>query len=239
MTASLAASLETVREQIARAAERGGRRAEDVVLVAVSKGVPTAAIREAMALGQLDFGENRVQEAAVKYKEIGEEARWHFVGRLQRNKIRRLVAFASVIHSLDRAELAEELSKRAHRATEVLVEVNTSEEPAKGGVLPASLPGLLEEVADLERLRITGLMTMAPRVADKEEARPCFRRLAVLGEMMRQRFPELPLAHLSMGMSQDYEVAVEEGATMVRIGEAIFGPRSPASDPDLGGTIVG
>ncbi len=211
-----------------------------MTLVAVTKTVPVERIREAIAFGQRDFGENRVQEAAVKYKEIAEDVRWHFVGRLQRNKVRRLVEFASVVHSVDRLELAEELSKRATVPIQLLVEVNTSGEPTKGGLEPGELPGFIERAAGLPRVGLTGLMTMAPRVSDPEEARPHFRMLAALLEEMRERFPSLPLAHLSMGMSQDYEVAVEEGATMVRVGEAIFGPRPlpDATEPSRQGAEV-
>lgn len=214
---------------IAEAAERAGRRPEDITLVAVTKGVPAERIREGIALGLRNFGENRVQEAEVKYKEFPEEVCWHFIGRLQGNKVRRLVPFVGVIHSLDRVELAEEIQRRATRPVEVLIEVNTTGEQTKGGVPPSELPRLVEATAGLERVRLTGLMTIAhPIVESSDEARVSFRRLARLREEMRRRFPEVGLGHLSMGMSQDYVVAVEEGATMVRVGEAIFGAAGQA-----------
>jgi pyridoxal phosphate enzyme (YggS family) len=222
---AVGAALERVRREIAEAAARAGRRPEDVRLVAVSKTVPVPLVREAMAAGQRDFGENRVQEAAAKYKELGTEVRWHFVGRLQRNKVRHLVGWVDLIHSLDRTELAEEIDRRADRPVEVLVEVNVSEDPARGGVQPAALVPLLETVSALPNLRVVGLMAMAPVVDAPEQARPFFRRQVGLRDEAARRLPRLPLHHLSMGMSQDYAVAVEEGATLVRIGEAIFGRR--------------
>lgn len=225
-------ALSRVRANVAEAAHRAGRDPAAVTLLAVSKGFPVSSIRAAMAAGQRDFGENRVQEAAAKYKELGREVRWHFVGRLQRNKVKDLVGWVTRIHSVDRADLAVEIDRRAGRAVEVLVEVNVSGEPAKGGVPPAGLPALLTSLAGLEHLRVGGLMTMAPRLGRAEDARPYFRRLAELRVEMLDVCAGVPgtaspgwLHHLSMGMSQDYQVAVEEGATIVRVGEAIFGRR--------------
>ncbi|HLI56624.1 MAG TPA: YggS family pyridoxal phosphate-dependent enzyme [Actinomycetota bacterium] len=234
----IALRLAGVRERIAAAAERVGRDPAEVTLVAVSKGFDVASIRQALATGQRDLGENRVQEALAKYKEVGSllpgVARWHFIGRLQRNKAKYLVGWVHCIHSVDRLELASEIDRRAQdldgagggAGVEVLIEVNVSGEEAKGGVEPSALPPMLEAVAALPSLRVAGLMTMAPRVSLPDEARPYFRRLAGLRDEASRRYPELHLQHLSMGMSQDYEVAVEEGSTIVRIGEAIFGPRS-------------
>jgi pyridoxal phosphate enzyme (YggS family) len=225
----VAASLEGVRDRIRRAAARAGRDPADVTLVAVSKAHPVPLIREAIAAGQRNFGENRVQEAVAKYKELGTQVRWHFVGRLQRNKVRHLVGWVALIHSLDRPELAEEIGHRASAAgvsQEVLAEVNVSGEQGRGGVMPEELAPLLESAASVPGVRITGLMAMAPVVATPESARPYFRQMARLRDEAATRFPELDIQHLSMGMSQDYEVAVEEGATLVRVGEAIFGRRS-------------
>ncbi|MGH2733605.1 MAG: YggS family pyridoxal phosphate-dependent enzyme [Actinomycetota bacterium] len=218
-------ALRRVREEIAAAAERAGRDPREVRLVAVSKMVSPARMREAMAAGQRDFGENRVQEAVAKYREIGSEVHWHFVGRLQRNKVRFLTEFVDLIHSVDRMELVAEIERKTSGLMEVLVEVNTSGEAAKGGVSADRLPSLIEVFSSLGHVTVTGLATMAPVVASPEDARPYFRRLAALREEARQRFPQFDIRHLSMGMSQDYVVAVEEGATLVRIGEAIFGPR--------------
>lgn len=236
----VADALERVRERIAAAAMRAGRDPEGITLVAVSKTVAVPLIREAVAAGQRDFGENRVQEAAAKYKELGtpegalrprgeEEVRWHFVGRLQRNKVRHLVGWVDLIHSLDRPGLAAEIGSRASAAgaqQEVLAEVNVSGDPGRGGVAPESLAPLLESASAVPGIRVSGLMAMAPVVGSPEDARPYFRRVARLRDEVAARFPELSIHHLSMGMSQDYEIAVEEGATLVRVGEAIFGRRS-------------
>jgi uncharacterized pyridoxal phosphate-containing UPF0001 family protein len=254
---SIADRLEHVKEEVFAAAEQSGRSGDDITLIAVSKGVEASRVEEAIACGHLDFGENRAQEAAQKHRDLVDRSvRWHFVGRLQRNKVKLVAEFVYMVHSVDRYELAEEIHRRAEAATReggsggvaaprgqdrtlgaleaaiplkkrVLIEVNTSGEEAKGGVSPAQLPGLVEQVATLDRLQITGLMTMAPVVEDAEAARPCFRSLAQLRDDMQDRFPNAGIQHLSMGMSQDYVVAIEEGATLVRIGQAIFGRRVP------------
>ena len=247
----VAAALQRVRERIDAAAVRAGRDPAGVTLVAVSKTVAVRLIREAIDAGQGDFGENRVHEAAAKYKELGtpegalrprveepegalrpraeERVRWHFVGRLQRNKVKSLVGWVDLIHSLDRPALAAEIANRAlslDARQEVLAEVNVSGDPGRGGVAPEDLASLLESASTLAGIRVSGLMVMAPVVDTPEAARPYFRRVARLGDEMAARFPELSIHHLSMGMSQDYEIAVEEGATLVRVGEAIFGRRS-------------
>jgi pyridoxal phosphate enzyme (YggS family) len=233
---SIASRLEHIKEQMSGAAETAGRSGEDVTLIAVSKGVDTRRISEAITAGHVDFGENRAQEAAAKHAELCEQPiRWHFVGRLQRNKVKSIAEFVHMIHSVDRNELAEEIAQRSapttreEGKTRVLIEVNTSGEQAKGGVDPAELPALVEKVASLDRLEVKGLMTMAPIVEDAEAARPYFRLLARLRDDMQGKFPNAGIQHLSMGMSQDYLVAIEEGATLVRIGQAIFGPRLPRS----------
>ena len=192
-------------------------------MLAISKGVPSERIREALAAGQREFGENRAQEAAAKFEELGDSVTWHFVGNLQRNKVRLISGFVSLIHSVDRLELAQEISKRASSNVEVLIEVNSSGEEAKSGVAPKDLWSLIDGMAEMERVNVTGLMTMAP-LADREEAsRPYFRLLASLLQEASTRYPELGIRQLSMGMSQDYRVAVEEGATIVRVGRSIFG----------------
>jgi pyridoxal phosphate enzyme (YggS family) len=221
------ANLERVRERMARAAERAGRRAEDVLLVGVSKAVDVDRIRRALAAGLPALGENRVQEARRKIALLGRPVPWHLVGHLQTNKVREALELFDLIHSLDRLELARECDRRAAprgRAVEVLVQVNVAGEATKGGFAPGELGRVLEALAALPHLRVRGLMTIPPPVADPEAARPWFRTLAGLAK-------EHGLAELSMGMSADFEVAIEEGATMVRVGTAIFGPRprpSPA-----------
>jgi pyridoxal phosphate enzyme (YggS family) len=216
-----------VRERIAAAAARSGRRAEDVTLVAVTKGVEPARILEAAACGVTDVGENRVQEAAAKIRALASAApglRWHLVGHLQRNKARQAAELFSLIHSVDRLALGVELSRRARRPVAVLVQVNVAGEPQKFGVAPADAEALVRALADLPGVQVVGLMTIAPVSDDPQAVRPVFARLRELRDDLVRRGAAPGLVHLSMGMSQDFDVAVEEGATMVRIGRAIFGP---------------
>src|SRR5881628_2462705 len=222
MQQDIRTNLERVRERIARAAERAGRRAEDVLLVGVSKTVEVARIRAALAAGLTVLGENRVQEARGKVAELGRPVAWHLVGHLQTNKVRDALELFDVVHSVDRIDLARELDRRARargRPVDALVQVNVGLEPSKGGWPPEAV-----ETA-LGGLRLRGLMAIPPAVERAEDARGWFRSLRKLAE--RHGLPEL-----SMGMSGDFEIAVEEGATMVRVGTAIFGPRPPRV-PDL------
>jgi hypothetical protein len=219
-TDTVRANLDHVRERIARAAERAGRRPADVLLIGVSKTVDAERIRPAVDAGIAALGENRVQEAKAKVAALGRAAAWHLIGHLQTNKVKDALELFDVIHSLDRVPLAEELERRAAaagREVQTLVEVNLAGEPAKSGVAPDALPAMLELIAALPHLRVRGLMAIPP-VGTPEDARPWFRALRKLGETHG-------LAELSMGMSADYETAIEEGATMVRVGTAIFGPR--------------
>ncbi|CAN5833212.1 YggS family pyridoxal phosphate-dependent enzyme [soil metagenome] len=222
----IASSLERVHRHIDEAAAGAGRDPSAVALIAVSKGFSAGAIAGAILAGQRDFAENRVQELAGKSAELGELVRWHFVGRLQRNKVRQVVESGAVIHSVDRLELAAEINRRAAQPVRVLVEVNVTGEPQKGGVEPEDLPRLVESALAMPNLEVIGLMTMARKAGDPELARPHFRELARLRDQLVQGYSAM-IHHLSMGMSQDYRVAVEEGATMLRVGEAIFGPRTP------------
>lgn len=227
--ADVAANVARVRERIAAAARRSGRRPDEVALIAVTKGVPLARIREVIACGVTDLGESRVQEAVPKVQALASvrpQIRWHLVGHLQRNKVRQAVGIFSTIHSVDSERLAIEMSGRAAAPLDVLVQANIAGEPQKFGVPPEDVPTLVRAVATLPHLRVFGLMTIAPQVTDPGDARPVFRRLRELREEINAaRIVAQPLVHLSMGMSDDFEVAIEEGATMVRIGRAIFGPR--------------
>jgi len=214
-------NLREVERRIAQAAHRVGRSPSEVTIVAVTKGVAPEAIEAAVNAGIKHIGENRVQEAKAKVALLSTlELRptWHMVGHLQTNKVKTAVEIFDIIHSIDSLRLAQLVSQRAGKTLPVLLQVNISGEEPKSGFSVAELPKALEEVARLPQLEVKGLMTIAPLVEDAEEVRPIFRRL-------RQLRDSLGLEHLSMGMSDDFEVAVEEGATMVRIGRAIFGKR--------------
>ena len=224
----VAASYRRVCAQVAEAALRAGRRPEDVTVVAVSKQVDDERIREAVAAGAHILGENRVQEALEKAKRLGDlEVSWHLIGHLQTNKVKYALRLFHFIHSLDSMRLAREIQLRAEKLgieVPVLVEVNVSGEASKYGVAPRELRTLLEQVATLPRVRVQGLMTVAPVVEHMEKARPYFRRLFLLARQAEEwGIPEVSMQHLSMGMTQDFPVAVEEGATFVRVGTAIFG----------------
>jgi pyridoxal phosphate enzyme (YggS family) len=226
---TIAGRLALVRAGLARAAERAGRDAKDVRLVAVSKKQPASAIVEAHAAGQRDFGENYVQELASKASSLAalEGIRWHAIGALQRNKAKDVVRFAHVIHTIDREELALEVAKRAAaigRAIDVLVEVDLAGEDQKAGCAPGDVPALVSACA-AAGLVVVGLMAIPPASDDPEATRPHFARLRTLRDELLQR-GHATVRELSMGMSHDFEVAIEEGATLVRVGTAIFGART-------------
>jgi PLP dependent protein len=221
---SLRRNLDAVRERIARAAERAGRRAEDVLLIGVSKTVPAERVRLGVEAGLAALGENRVQEAREKIKILGRPVPWHLIGHLQTNKVRDALELFDLIHSLDRLELAREIERRAGdpaRVVDALLEVNVASEPQKGGFAPDAVGAALEAIGGMTHLRVRGLMAIPPMVERAEDSRVSFQTLRRLAERHG-------LKELSMGMSADYEVAVEEGATMVRVGTAIFGARPPA-----------
>ncbi|MFN2593569.1 MAG: YggS family pyridoxal phosphate-dependent enzyme [Actinomycetota bacterium] len=225
---TLAENLAEVRERIAKAARRAGRDESSVTLVAVSKTFGLDVIESALAAGVTDLGENRAQEFKQKVAVMGNRARWHFVGHLQTNKVRSVVGANFLIHSVDRFGLAEAIARRASTLGEVqdaLIEVNIARDPNKHGVDPARAISLATEVHELEGISVRGLMGMAPFVEEATETRPYFAELAELGVALGDRLGVE--VHLSMGMTRDYEVAIEEGATIVRVGEAIFGPRNP------------
>jgi pyridoxal phosphate enzyme (YggS family) len=218
-------NLEQVKERITAAAKRAGRDPADVKLIAVSKGRDLEQIMELAQAGQGVFGENRAQELRDKLQGIERELEWHFIGHLQRNKVNMVVGKVALIHSLDSERLAEAID---HRATalgirqEVLIQVNVSREESKYGVDEKGTGRLLQTALSLPGLKVKGLMTMAPFVEEKEGARPFFIRLRELRDELNAADSETSLDLLSMGMTQDYEVAVEEGANIVRIGTAIF-----------------
>ena len=219
------ANIARVHARIAEAALRGGSQPESVQLVAVTKTVGPERIRQAAACGLRVFGENRVQEARAKVSEV-QGVSWHLIGSLQRNKVKEALRLFEVIHSVDSVGLAEELSRRSMergtRRAEVLLQVNISQEPQKHGVAPEEAERVVGAVLDLQGLRLRGLMGMAPLVDTPEAARPSFRRLRELRDRLEEAFPEAGVYELSMGMTDDFEVAIEEGATIVRVGRALF-----------------
>lgn len=223
----LAVRLERVREKVSDAARAVGRQPEDVTIVAVSKTVDRPAVDAAVALGLRHFGENRVQEASRKFADpLPVDCSLHLIGQLQSNKARPAVALFRVIETVDRASLIDALEKEALRQSEpldVLLQVNIAREPQKAGCLPEDAPDLMCRLAASEWLMPRGLMTMAPLVDDPEDVRPIFAALHGLRDDLQRQHPLVDLTTLSMGMSNDFQVAIEEGATSVRIGRAIFG----------------
>ncbi len=218
------AGLLRVRERVAAAAERAGRRADDVLVIAVSKTVPVERVREAIAAGVAALGENRVQEAKAKVAALGRAVPWHLIGHLQTNKVKDGLAIFDVIHSVDRLDVAREIERRAAaggRAIDVFLEINVGNEPQKSGFAPDAVAAALDEVAGMAHLKVRGLMAIPAVVERPEESRPAFRALRGLAERHG-------LKELSMGMSGDFDVAIEEGAPRARGGAAIFGPRPGA-----------
>ena len=225
MPASLQANLQAVRQAIAASAERASRDPSAVTLVAVTKTVSVERIHEAITLGLRILGENRVQEAIPKMDEIGPaNVDWHLVGHLQTNKVKFIEGRFQMVQSIDSTGVAQALDHRLGSPLEVLIEVNVAEEPQKTGAMPADLPAIAAVVASAGHLRLGGLMTVAPLVSDPEQVRPIFRRLRTLRDSTSQELG-MPMPVLSMGMTDDYPIAVEEGATMLRLGRALFGPR--------------
>ena len=231
---SIGRNLEIVKERIAKACLRVGRDPAEVKLLAVSKTVGCERIKEAIECGQRLFGENYVQEALPKIRKLGPGIEWHFIGHLQSNKARQVVGAFQMVQSLDRVSLAQELERRARAAStpvDLLIQVNLAREESKSGAGAEDLERLLEEVVNLQWGRLRGLMTIPPLGRDPEEARPYFRGLWELRERFRRQVPPPHcLEELSMGMTGDLEVAVEEGATIVRVGTAIFGARQIQKD---------
>jgi len=229
MSTEIASRIEAVQERFRRAIEKAGRNPAEIALMAVSKNHGPDAVRAAADCGLTLFGENRVQEAAAKIPECPGHLHWHLIGHLQRNKVRHAVELFETIHSVDSWRLLEALQQgcdQAGRRLNVLLEVNVSGESVKFGMKPAEIPDILRRAQDLNRLDITGLMNIPPLTEDPEGARPHFRALREYRDQW-QNETGIPLPTLSMGMSHDLDVAVEEGSNVVRIGTAIFGPRPP------------
>jgi len=217
--------IQEIEQRLARACERAGRKREEVLLLGASKYANAEKIKEAYQCGVRAFGESRAQDFLKKFEELKDlPIDWHFIGNLQTNKVKYIIDKVSLIHSLDRQSLAEEIQKRAERlgkVQDVLIEVNLGKEETKGGVYEEDLEKLFEYCLSLKNLRVLGLMAIPPYKENPEEVRPYFVKLRKLKEKLEELY-KLKLPHLSMGMSEDFEVAVEEGATIVRIGSAIF-----------------
>jgi len=225
---SIKENLEKIAEKIRLRSELVGRNSGDITMVAVTKTVEEDRIREAIASGVRIIGESRVQEAKEKYGKLGNEVIWHLVGHLQTNKANDAVKIFDLIHSVDSVKLAKEIDKQARKAgkvQKVLIEVNLSGEETKYGLSPEEVIPFLKDISELPNMKVEGLMTMAPFYENPEDCRPYFRKLKELMEEVKARNIEnVEMKYLSMGMTNDYEVAIEEGSNMVRIGRAIFGP---------------
>lgn len=223
------ANIDELRERVRRAAEKSGRRAEDVKVIAVTKTVAPDRIIAAVDAGMTDLGENRVQELCEKYDIIDRGCSWHLIGHLQTNKVKYIIDKVSMIHSVDRMELAQEIQKRAEKAgrtIDVLVQVNIAEEDSKFGIHKEQAPGFIKEISKYANIKVRGLMTIAPLSGDPEEIRYVFRDLRkLLIDIKEENIDNINMDYLSMGMSNDFEAAIEEGSNMVRIGTAIFGKR--------------
>ncbi len=227
---SIQDNLAAINERILQACQRVDRDPTEVRLVAVSKTKPATMIEEAAAVGQQLFGESYAQEFSAKVDQLGTSVDWHFIGGLQTNKVKYLRGKVNLIHSVDRLSLAQEINRqwaKIDQVANILIQLNLGAESTKSGAGEAELEQLLRQVAELPNLHIRGLMALPPYLDDPEEVRPYFRRLRQLAEIMKSRqIPGIELQELSMGMSHDFEVAIEEGATLVRVGSAIFGTRT-------------
>jgi PLP dependent protein len=232
---SIAANLERVREQIASAAANAGRSADDVELVAITKTHPAEKVREAIQAGQTLFGESRVQEARAKIPELLSNIRWHFVGHLQKNKVRQALPLFEMLHSVDSLALAQDINRIAQEEglyPRVLLEVNVAGEGSKFGFEPNRLPEQMETLLALPRLSIEGLMCIPPLAVESENSRRFFVQVRELRDSLEKEF-NVKLPRLSMGMTQDFSIGIEEGATLVRVGTAIFGERSKKRATDV------
>ncbi len=225
---SIKENLDLINEKITIAAEKSGRKREDVLLLAVSKTIDVPRIKEAVDLGLVDLGENKPQEINWKYFEI-ENVRWHQIGHLQTNKVKYIIDKVCLIHSVDSLKLAEEISKRAKAkdiTMDVLVEINIAGEEAKSGVPLSEAEELAVEISKLDNIRVKGLMTVAPFVENPEDNREYFKQMKKLFvDIKEKNYNNIDMQYLSMGMTNDYEIAVEEGANIVRIGTGLFGAR--------------
>lgn len=229
MSSLIASNLDDVRARIEAACARSGRDPKEVTLIAVSKTKPLEDLKDAYAAGSRDFGENKVQEIVSKAPEMPEDARFHMIGHLQRNKVKQVLKHVVMIHSVDSVRLAEQIQEEAAKEglhVDVLLEVNVAKEESKFGFTPEEVEAAVQVIKDFPNIHICGLMTIAPFVENPEENRPVFQKLYQLAvDIKSKNIDNVTMGVLSMGMTGDYEVAVEEGATMIRVGTGIFGAR--------------
>lgn len=227
---SIKANLEEINEKIKIAAEKSGRKREDILLLGVTKTIDVERIKEMISCGVNSLGENKVQEVMDKYADIGEGVDWHLIGHLQTNKVKYIIDKVKLIHSVDSLKLAEEIDKRAKQhniRAEILIELNIAGEESKHGIKPEEAVELCEKIAKLENVKIRGLMTVAPFVENPQENREYFAQMRKLFiDIRNKNIDNIDMTYLSMGMTNDYEVAIEEGANIVRIGTGIFGKRN-------------
>ena len=227
---SVAENLKTIRKRVDAACERAGRRPEEVTLIAVSKTKPLSMLQEAYGAGARDFGENKVQEIMDKHPQLPEDIQWHMIGHLQRNKVKYIVDKVSMIHSVDSLRLAQTIEQEAAKhnvCVPVLLEVNVAQEESKFGLKMDEVLPLIDTIADFPHIKVQGLMTIAPYVENAEDNRDFFRQLKKLSvDIEAKNINNVSMSVLSMGMTGDYQVAVQEGATMVRVGTGIFGERN-------------
>jgi pyridoxal phosphate enzyme (YggS family) len=220
-------NLSEIKETIAQACENCGRSIDDITIIAVTKYVTIERAREAIEAGIKDLGENRKEGFLEKYEAIGDEVNWHFIGSLQSRKVKEIINEVTMIHSLDRKSLAKEINKRSNSPVECFIQVNVSEEESKHGLQMDEVESFVEMVKNYENIKVVGLMTMAPHTDDEEKLRGVFRQLRALRDRLRdKRLAHAPCEYLSMGMSNDYAIAIEEGATHIRIGSSLVGQQN-------------
>lgn len=221
-------NIKSIKERIEKAAQRSGRNAEDITLIAVSKTQPAEKVIEARDCGLWVFGENKVQELVEKYPKV-QDVRWHLIGHLQRNKVKYIVDKVELIHSLDSLELAGEIDKRAQKAGKVmpvLIQINIGKEDTKSGIYEEEIENFLQGLTGFKNILVSGIMTIPPKTDNEEETRKYFRRMKEIFEKLKcLDYKNFDIKYLSMGMTDDFEIAIEEGANIVRIGTGIFGQR--------------
>lgn len=217
-------NLKTIKEKISHACKKSNRKIDEITIIGVTKYVTIERAMETIDAGVIDLGENRNEGFLEKYEKIGSKANWHFIGTLQSRKVKDIIDKVSYIHSLDRLSLAKEINKRASKPVECFVQVNVSGEETKHGLNPNEVNNFIQEIEKYPNVHVVGLMTMAPHIDDKDEIRNVFQRLAQLrNEIQSKRYLHAPCQYLSMGMSNDYDIAIEEGATHIRIGSKLVG----------------